>query len=209
MDQHFDAVLAAYHSRMAEEAALMKRDPSVIGSRLDEFLLPVGPDVGWLLYSLAVGRGAKRILELGTSYGYSTLFLASAARRTGGKVFTMDLAAEKQGYARRQLGAAGLGDQVEWQLGDATDLLKSLDGPFDLVLVDLWKDKYVACFDLFYGKLADNAVIVADNMLLPEMSRPQAEAYRSAVKAKHNLQTVLLPVGNGIELSCVWNREPG
>ena len=76
------------------------------------------------------------------------------------------------------------------------------------VLLDLWKDKYVACFELFHGKLADNAIVVADNMLIPEIVRPDAEAYRNAVKAKGNLQTVLLPVGNGIELSCVWNPVP-
>ena len=90
-------------------------------------------------------------------------------------------------------------------LGDATQMLKTLDGPFDLVLVDLWKNLYVPCLDLFYGKLAQNAVIVADNMLFPEMARADAEAYRSAIKGKKNLQSVLLPIGNGIELSCLWN----
>jgi predicted O-methyltransferase YrrM len=57
---------------------------------------------------------------------------------------------------------------------------------------------------LFYSKLAPNAVIVADNMLYPEIVRADAEAYRAAVKVKGNLQSVLLPIGNGIELSCIW-----
>ena len=84
-------------------------------------------------------------------------------------------------------------------------MLKTLEGPFDFVLLDLWKNLYVPCLDLFYGKLAKNAVIVADNMLFPEVVRADAEAYRAAVKAKGNLQSVLLPIGNGIELSCLWN----
>ncbi len=183
----------------------MNSDPARFSNRLDEYLLAVGPEVGWLMHALIIGRSAKRILELGTSYGYSTLFLADAARRTGGKVYTMDLAANKQQYARTQLEEAGLLPQVEWMLGDATQLLKSLDGPFDFVLVDLWKNLYVPCLDLFYGKLAANAVIVADNMLFPEMVRADAEAYRAAVKSKGNLQSVLLPIGNGIEVSCLWN----
>jgi predicted O-methyltransferase YrrM len=72
------------------------------------------------------------------------------------------------------------------------------------VLVDLWKNLYVPCLELFYGKLAPNAVIVADNMLFPERVRQDAEDYRRAVNAKGNLQSVLLPIGNGIELSCLW-----
>jgi len=204
-DSKFQTLLARYHARMAEEEALINKDYARFSSRRDEFLLAVGPEVGWLMHALIIGRGAKRILELGTSYGYSTAFLASAARTTGGKVYTMDLADNKQQYARTQLGEAGLLPQVEWMLGDATQMLRTLDGPFDFVLVDLWKNLYVPCLNLFYGKLAANAVIVADNMLFPEIARADAEAYRAAVKAKGNLQSVLLPIGNGIELSCLWN----
>ena len=206
VDANFHALLSRYHVRMADEEALMQKDPAGFVKRLDDFLLPIGPEVGWLLHALIVGRGAKRILELGTSYGYSTAFLAEAARRTGGRVFTMDLAPNKQRYARSQIEEVGLGAHVEWMLGDATEMLKTLDGPFDFVLVDLWKNLYVPCLNLFYGKLADNAVIAADNMLYPEMVRADAEAYRAAVKAKGNLQSVLLPIGNGIELSCLWKR---
>jgi predicted O-methyltransferase YrrM len=205
MDTKFQALLGRYHARIAEEDRLMKSDPKSFSRRRDEFLLAVGPEVGSLLHALILGRGAKRILELGTSYGYSTAFLADAARHTGGRVYTMDLAANKQQYARTQLEEAGLAAQVEWMLGDATQMLKSLAGPFDFVLVDLWKNLYVPCLELFYGKLALNAVIVADNMLFPEMARADAEAYRAAVKVKGNLQSVLLPIGNGIELSCLWS----
>ncbi len=203
-DPKFQALLSRYHARMTDEDALMKKDPAGFVNRLDEFLLPIGPEVGWLLHALIVGRGAKRILELGTSYGYSTAFLADAARRTGGKVFTLDVAANKQRYARTQIEEVGLGAQVEWILGDATEMLKTLDGPFDFVLVDLWKNLYVPCMNLFYGKLAENAVIAADNMLYPETVRAEADAYRAAVRAKGNLQSMLLPIGNGIELSCLW-----
>jgi predicted O-methyltransferase YrrM len=204
VDAKLQALLTRYHARIAEENRLAKSDPASFSRRRDEFLLAVGPEVGWLMHALVIGRGAKRILELGTSYGYSTAFLADAARQTGGRVYTMDVAAHKQQYARTQLEEAGLLPQVEWLLGDATQLLKTLEGPFDFVLLDLWKYLYVPCLDLFYGKLAQHAVIVADNMLFPEAARADAEAYRAAVKVKENLQSVLLPIGNGIELSCLW-----
>jgi len=204
VDAKLQALLTRYHARIAEENRLAKSDPASFSRRRDEFLLAVGPEVGWLMHALVIGRGAKRILELGTSYGYSTAFLADAARQTGGRVYTMDVAAHKQQYARTQLEEAGLLPQVEWLLGDATQLLKTLEGPFDFVLLDLWKNLYVPCLDLFYSKLAQHAVIVADNMLFPEAARADAEAYRAAVKVKENLQSVLLPIGNGIELSCLW-----
>jgi predicted O-methyltransferase YrrM len=205
VDTRFQTLLRRYHARIAAETQLMESDPAGFSKRRDEFLLAVGPEVGWLLHALIVGRRAKRILELGTSYGYSTAFLADAAAETGGRVYTMDLAANKQAYARTQLEEAGLAARVEWMLGNATEMLKSFDGPIDFVLVDLWKDLYVPCLELFHAKLAPNAVIVADNMLFPERVRADAEAYRAAVKAKRNLQSVLLPIGNGIELSCLWS----
>jgi len=99
-------------------------------------------------------RKAKRILELGTSYGYSTMFLA-AAHATGGKIHTLELAPTEQKFAQSQLHEAGLGACVEWHVGDATSLLEDIPRPFDFVLVDLWKDLYVPCFELFYPKLAD------------------------------------------------------
>lgn len=208
MDSKFETVLDRYRARVAAEEKIWQRDPTGSAKRRDDFLLAVGEDVGRLLHALAIGRDARRILELGTSYGYSTLFLADAAQRTGGKVHTLELAAGKQVYARKQIDEAGLGAWVEWHLGDATQILRTLEGPFDLVLVDLWKDLYVPCLELFYPKLADNAVIVADNMLLPNAVRREAEAYRAAVKDKYGLQSVLLPIGNGIELSCLWRQEP-
>jgi predicted O-methyltransferase YrrM len=199
----FMRVLDGYERRMAEERALTASlPPSEFSARRDEFLLPVGEDVGMLLADLAIGLGARTIVELGTSYGYSTLFLADAARRTGGKVYSYDVAADKQAYARERLGEAQLAGFVEWRLGDAVDLLAEQPGPVDLVLMDLWKDLYVPCFESVYPLLAPGGVIVADNMLVPESARPYADAYRQAVRAKPDLESILLPMGQGIDV-CV------
>lgn len=198
----FHRVLRVYEQRMAEEASLAKSLPrSESFARRDEFLLSVGEEVANLLRDFAIGLWAKTIVELGTSYGYSTLFLADAARRTGGKVFTYENAADKQAYARKQLSEAGLASVVEWRLGDARDLLREQPGPIDLVLIDLWKDLYVPCFELVYPLLAPSGVIVADNMLHPESSRVDAAAYRAHVRAKPDIEAVLLPIGQGIDIS--------
>jgi len=202
MDDSFSRVLSRYSARMADEQALVAESPAAFDR--DKFLLPVGEHVARLLQDLIIGRDAKLILELGTSYGYSTLFLADAARRTGGTVVTMDLVAEKQAYARRELADAGLDAFVDFRTGDAVELIKASHERFDLVLLDIWKDLYVPCFEAFRNKLTPNAIIVADNMIEPESARADAARYRAAIHAAPEFQSALLPIGNGIELSCLW-----
>jgi predicted O-methyltransferase YrrM len=200
MDARIEEILAEYDERAARETGLFAagwdRD-----ERRDQLLLRVGPETGRLINILAAGSGATRLLELGTSYGYSTVWLAEAAQRTDGNVLSLDLAASKQAYARDRLGRAGLLGRVELITGDALEILGGLPGPFDFVLIDLWKDLYVPCLELIAPKLSPGAILVADNMLRPEAARADAEAYRARVRAYPDMQTVLLHVGSGIEVS--------
>jgi predicted O-methyltransferase YrrM len=201
MDEAVSRVLAEYETRMDAENALMQSgDPADLLARLDEFLLPVGPDTGRVLNILIKGAEARSILELGTSYGYSTLWLAEAARETGGKVVTLELADYKAKFARGALERARLADFVDIHVGSAVETLPRLAGPFDFVLVDLWKDLYVACLDLVYPKLARGAYVAADNMIYPEVSRADAANYQRRVR-QLEFDSVLLPIGSGVELS--------
>jgi predicted O-methyltransferase YrrM len=201
MDEAVSRVLAEYETRMDAENALMQAgDPADLLARLDEFLLPVGPDTGRVLNILIKGGKARSILELGTSYGYSTLWLAEAARETGGKVVSLELAVYKAKFAREALERARLADYVDIHVGSAVETLPRLGGPFDFVLVDLWKDLYVACLDLVYPKLARGAYVAADNMIYPEVSRADAANYQRRVR-QLEFDSVLLPIGSGVELS--------
>jgi predicted O-methyltransferase YrrM len=198
VDDRVSAVFKDYEARAAQEARAIRE-----GGRLnrDEVLLWVGPDTGKLLHELVIGAGARTILELGTSYGYSGVWLADAARKTGGKVITCDVAGNKQDYARGMLAKAGLSDFIEFRIGDARQTIPTLANGIDFVLVDLWKDLYVESLELFFPKLAPGATIVADNMLRPTEARADALAYRRAVRAKRSVSSVLLPVGSGLEVS--------
>ena len=200
VDPVIERVLADFERR-AEEEHRRTAAPGSPGTDLDDLLLSVGRDAGMLLYLLATGAQSRRILELGTSYGYSTVWLAAAARTTGGKVTSLELREFKIEHARQALTRAGLSSRVEFHCGDCLDTLKTLPGPFDFVLLDVWKDLYLPCFELVHPKLAPGGVIAADNMLLPESTRPHADAYRKAVRAAGDLDSVLLDVGNGIEIS--------
>lgn len=202
MDEAVEIVLAEYDQRGVEEFKLrdhMSEDEWM--SHRDDFLISIGRHTGQLLNILIKGAKARNILEIGTSYGHSTVWLAEAARATGGKVVTIDEKANKQEYARGMLARAGLGGHVDFRLGDARDLIAALPGPFDFVLVDLWKDLYIPCFDLFYRKLSSGALIAADNMIWPESSRENALAYRKHIRSKPSIDSILLDVGSGIELS--------
>ncbi len=182
--------------------------PAAFDSR-DELLLPVGAEVGAFLHALVLARRPRRILELGTSYGYSTVVLADAARAVGASLITMELADYKQAYARNQLEQAGLDGVVDFRCGDAVAMIEADAGPFDFILLDIWKELYTPCFNAFYPKLAEEAMIASDNMITPEMARPDVRHFREAVRAKADLQTVLLPIGQGIELSVKWSAGNG
>jgi predicted O-methyltransferase YrrM len=202
MDAAIEALLAELDAREVAERkfrdTLSHRELMV---QRESFLISIGREAGIMVNLLAKAMEATSILELGTSYGYSAIWLAEAARATGGRVVSLDLDANKQRVAREHLARVGLDHYVEFLAGDALKILPELRGPFDFVLLDLWKEIYVPAFDLFYPKLKPGALIAADNMLYPPYARPEAERYRQHVRAHETMESVLLPIGSGIELS--------
>jgi predicted O-methyltransferase YrrM len=200
------AVLERLHARMAQERELSRRlSAEAFEARLDEFMLAIGEDSGRLLNVLAKAAGCRAMLEAGTSVGYSTLWLADAAQETGGRVTSVEIVPAKHEQAREHLRAAGLLDRVELLTTDLLQAVSTLPGPFDLLLLDAWKDSYVPSFDALQDKLPPGALVAADNMTHP--GSPAARAYQSHVRASPGWQSLLVPIGNGIELS--RRRPPG
>jgi predicted O-methyltransferase YrrM len=202
-DPAISAVLDEYHRRLESE------HPRLLGAIqdgtfpqvIDEFLLPVGPESGRLLNILAKSLAAPVILELGTSYGYSTIWLAEAARASGGRVVTMELSEQKSAHARVMAAKAGLADFVDFRVGDAVELIAGLEHGVDFVLVDLWKNLYVPCLEAFYPKLQPGAIIVSDNMIEPAFEREAVMRYQQAIRSKPKITSILVPVGSGLEIS--------
>jgi predicted O-methyltransferase YrrM len=199
MDDKVEAVLAAYHQRMREEREMMQRGGAGGADWRDRVLLAVGPDAGRLINILARSLKAPSILEIGTSYGYSGIWLADAARASGGRLTTLELQDYKSGYAREMSAKAGLAEHVDFKVGDAVKLIGELAGGFDFVLLDLWKDLYVPCLEAFYPKLNPGAIIVADNIIRP--GGEEVARYVKAVRAKPKVASILVPVGAGLEIS--------
>jgi predicted O-methyltransferase YrrM len=197
------AVLAEYHERIASERPRIDElfAQGTFVDHRDEFLLPVGPESGRLINILAKSLKAPTILELGTSYGYSGIWLAEAARATGGRVVTMDLSAEKSAYARAMATKAGLADFIDHRVGDAVELIAQLPHGIDFVLVDLWKGLYVPCLEAFYPKLNPGAIVVSDNMIEPASDREAVMQYQQRIRSKAKITSILVPVGAGLEIS--------
>ncbi len=200
MDEKITAVLDLYHERIREERSNPRLDPP--GGRdggQDQRMRAVGSQTGQLINILARSLKAPTILEIGTSFGYSGIWLAEAARASGGRLITMEVHGYKSAYAREMAERAGLADQIEFWVGDAVRMIDQLPGEVDFVLLDLWKDLYVPCLEAFYPRLSRGAIIVADNMLSPDPAA--VKVYGKAVRAKPGITSVLLPVGSGLEVS--------
>lgn len=200
MDDRIKLVLDAYHERMDEERNSPREEaPGGRDGGQDQRMRAVGPNTGRLLNILARSIEAPTILELGTSFGYSGIWLAEAARATGGRLITMELHGYKSAYARDMAEKAGLAGHVDFRVGDAVAMIAELAGKVDFVLVDLWKDLYLPCLEAFYPKLNPGAIVVADNMIRP--GNEDVRRYGRAVRALPGMTSVLLPVGSGIEVS--------
>jgi predicted O-methyltransferase YrrM len=191
LDERVRAVLA----RMEEED---ERDIAA-GVPPAQRSLPVGPQSGRLLFALVAPNPQCEVLEIGSSRGYSTIWLASAARLLGGHVVSLEQDPVKCEAWRRNIADAGLEDVAELVPGNALETLPGLDDGFDVVLLDTWKDVYEQLFALARGKVSRGGVIVADNVV----DHSDLAAYAAARQSDPGLVSVTVPVGNGLEVTTV------
>ena len=200
LDEKVLNVLGAYHQRIDEERGTLRQEvPGGRDGGQDQRMRAVGPETGRFLNILVRSLTAPTILELGTSFGYSGIWLAEAARATGGRLITMEVHGYKSAYAQTMAEKAGLAEHIDFRVGDAIAMIRELRGKVDFVLVDLWKDLYLPCLEAFYPKLNAGAIIVADNMIYPVTE--DVKIYARAIRTKLGITSVLLPVGSGLEVS--------
>jgi len=161
-------------------------------------MLNITPDTGRLLWILIRSARAARILEVGTSNAYSTIWLADAARAFDGRVTTLERNPDKARMARENLTRAGLLDRVDLREGPAAETLATLPGPFDFVFLDADRPSYRAYLELALPRLVPGGLLVADNVV--SHAHELAE-YLARVKAHPDLFSVTVPVGKGEEIS--------
>ena len=164
-------------------------------------MLAVGPDTARFLSTLILATRATRVLEIGGSMGYSTIWQAAAVRANGGQLVTLEQVPLKLEALRKRVEQAGLQNTVRIVAGDARETLSTLEGPFDLVLIDAWKEDYPFYLERVLPLLRVGGLIVADNMTHPQPIDGGISEYVRRVRAHPSLQTQLIPIGSGLELS--------
>jgi len=161
-------------------------------------MLNVAPQTGRLLGILVRATDAHRILEVGTSNGYSTIWLAWAAHETGGHVTTVERAAAKAALASTNLHRAGLSHLVTLLQGAALDMLAGQTGPYDLVFLDADRPNYLAYLDLLLPRIRSGGLLVADNTI---SHAHELRGFLRRVENDSTLETLTLPVGSGVQLA--------
>ncbi|MEW6129632.1 MAG: O-methyltransferase [Acidobacteriota bacterium] len=165
----------------------------------------IGPAVARVIYQYAKLINAKRVFEMGSAIGYSTIWLARAVGE-GGKVYYTDGSekncAEAQGYIER----AGVADSVEILQGDAIDLLEQTEGEFDLIFNDVDKHQYPDAFRVALPRVRSGGLFITDNVLWSgRVARQANDQYTAGVRefnrliyTADNLFTTILPIRDGI-----------
>jgi predicted O-methyltransferase YrrM len=167
---------------------------------LGDAFIPVSADAGRLLYTLVRTSAPGIVVEFGTSFGISTIYMAAALRDRGeGRVITTELHTGKAARAAEYIREAGLEDLVDLRVGDALATLKDLDGGVTLAFLDGWKNLYLPFLRMIEPSLRPGALVVADDLdLFPEA----LQEYLAYVRDPANgYVSVKVPIGDAMELS--------
>lgn len=176
----------------------------------------IGPAAGGLLAALARLTDARRVFEFGSGFGYSASWFARGM--DDGEIVLTEVDADELELAREFLGEAGYAPGFRYELGDAVDVVKGYDGPFDAVLIDHEKHRYVEGFEAVRETVAPGGAIVADNMMrgplafedvlaglagepTPDESTAGVVRYLERLRGDPGFESVVLPVGNGVAVS--------
>lgn len=183
----------------------------------EDEMLAISPDTGRFFKIILNAMHAKRILEIGTSVGYSTLWFADAVIQNGitraegsNPIITIDINHSKIERATKNFHDAEVNSLIKVVEGSAMNVLqemcremdiKKTDGLFDFVFFDADKENLRDYFDLVIPMLRVGGVVATDNMLYPEQYRSLMLNYASYVRSKPYIQSIMVPIGNGEEIT--------
>jgi caffeoyl-CoA O-methyltransferase len=188
IDDRVDAVLERlYADDAAQRAAGL---PSSQRTR------NVERETGRWLALLVRATNARDLLEIGSSNGVSTIWLAAAVRQIGGRVTGTEILPERAAEANRNLAEAGLDTVARVVAGDARATVASLPGPFDLVFIDAEKEDYVDHFEVIVDRVRIGGLILADNVISHDLS-----AYQAMLRSRSDVETVTIPIDRGVEFT--------
>jgi predicted O-methyltransferase YrrM len=167
-------------------------------NRTHEDSLAVPREEGLFLHLQVLMHKPARIVELGTSTGYSTVWLAGAAASYGGRVETVEFDENKIGIASENFVKAGLEDTITVYQADANEFVRNLGGKVDFIFMDTEKAEYLSQFKQFFPQVSSGGVVFADNAV--DLADDMAD-YLKYVKSMRGAYSVTVPIGNGLEMT--------
>jgi len=190
------------------------KEKYIQATELQEFVPTVDDDVSRMLYVLVRLTRARRILEIGTSIGYSTVSMANAINGYDGKIITIENDQQVAEQAMRNFERAGVAQNIEVKIGDAREIVPRMQEQFDLIFQDVGdKGLYPLLFDDCARLLKTGALLLAEDTLFPVMefgtAVAQAVAHFVAPIQKFNemvaecsfLESTILPIGDGLTIA--------
>lgn len=168
----------------------------------------VGPLVGRLLYQMVLMTKARKILELGSGFGYSAFWFSLAARGKG-KITMTDASRDNKRLSFDYFKRAGLQSQFEFKVGDALKSAKKLDGPFDIIFNDIDKDDYPKTIDLAAARLRKGGLFITDNLIWsgkvcdkkPDKTTQAVVDFTRDLYQDSRFFTTVVPIRDGISLA--------
>ncbi|MGH7906434.1 MAG: O-methyltransferase [Candidatus Binataceae bacterium] len=204
-DVEVTSVMAYYDAHVEEDGLPRPEDAGQLKEFLSDKFVALDRDKAEFCYQLCRATGARRIVEVGTSYGVSTLYLAAAVRdnvRVGGGpgvVIGTEYEPAKAKAARDNFAEAGLSEFVDVREGDLRDTLKHIDSPVDFVLVDIWFNMARPALELITPHLRAGAIVICDNT---QQYRTTYASYFEFINDPANgFSTMTLPFVGGLEMS--------
>jgi predicted O-methyltransferase YrrM len=173
----------------------------------DERMLAITKDAGIFYNMLLRIQKPKKILEIGTSFGYSTLWFADAMSKNT-KIVTIEKNSKKIKIAQNNFRKAGVSNMIEIKEGIAKDVLIQLSKSksktkehFDFIFIDADKEEYPFYFDICLPMLKKGGIIAADNIIYPRRFKKYIKKYLNHINGVKNIQSITVPIGNGQEIS--------
>ena len=184
---------------LLDELAAFGRHNDAEAAERSRKMLNITPETGEFLDLLVRATGAKSVLEIGTSNGYSTLWLARGVAAGGGRVTTLEHSEAKIAMARENFARAGMLAWITQLTGDAGAFLRTASTPFDLVFLDAERSAYVGWWPQLSALIAPGGLLVVDNAT---SHAAEMAPFMALVRADAVYVTSLAPIGNGEFLAC-------
>jgi predicted O-methyltransferase YrrM len=176
------------------------KPPRERAALLDTAFIPVDTNAGRFLYAIVRSAPPGKVIEFGTSFGISTIYMAAALRDRGeGSVITTELITGKAQRAAGYFAQAGLSDRIDLRVGDALETLRDVKDGVSVLFLDGWKNLYLPVLQLLEPALRPGALVIADDLdLFPDPLKPYLAYVRDPA---HGYVSVKIPIGDAMELS--------